>query len=110
MLTLEASPVAHHGSVSGIGWPALALRGRSAVTGSEQPISIGIPFPRGWCDAPDGLGVVDGAGRAQPCQWQVLARWPDGSTRWALLDFLARAEAGTVRRAQEAARVSVPNG
>jgi hypothetical protein len=27
-----------------------------------------------------------------PAQWEALSRWPDGSIRWALLDFLATAE------------------
>jgi YetA-like protein len=41
-----------------------------------------------------GLVACDAAGHAVPTQWDVLSRWPDGSVRWALADFLASVEEG----------------
>jgi hypothetical protein len=64
------------------------------VRGVVRPVSAGVPFPSGRYTTPERLGLLDGAGRPVPVQWHVLARWPDRSARWALLDFLVRASEG----------------
>ena len=51
-----------------------------------EPVTVGLPFPPGMCR--DEMRIV-ASGPAGPVatQTQVLERWPDGSIRWALLDF-----------------------
>ena len=60
----------------------------------DWPVSGGVPFAVG--QAPAGVGFIlhDASGAAVPLQAEVLARWPDGSARWVLLDFPATLAAG----------------
>lgn len=74
----------------------LTLRGRPSGVRHREPVSIGIPFPRGACRGIDSVGLQDGEESTVPCQWQVLSRWPDESVRWALLDFPASTGEGLV--------------
>ena len=52
-----------------------------------RPVTGGVPIRQG--DAPQGSGfaLTDAQGDVLPLQTSVLARWPDGSARWVLLDF-----------------------
>jgi hypothetical protein len=74
-----------------------AARGR-------EPLACGLPWPR--AAVPEGafLELCDARGEHVPLQMRVLDHWPDGSVRWALLDW--QADVG-----QSAAyRVSVATG
>ena len=56
-------------------------------SGEVEPITIGVPMPRGLC-RDDGVLRLSGGGRTDlPAQTRVLDRWPDGSIRWVLIDF-----------------------
>lgn len=55
------------------------------------PVSSGIPFPEGALGSAAGLRLLDAAGRETPLQASVLARWPGGAVKWALVDFLGKA-------------------
>jgi hypothetical protein len=59
-----------------------------AATAGEQPVTVGVPLPRGLLADAAGLGLLDAAGEPVPLQAAVTARWPDGSARWVLLDFV----------------------
>lgn len=54
----------------------------------NQPVSLGVPLPRGMCNEAQPLILLGDAGASIPLQTNVLARWPGGSVRWLLLDFL----------------------
>lgn len=69
-----------------------------------QPVTVGLPFPRGALRGPDEVCLRGPAGEV-PLQAEALARWPDGSVKWLLLDFLAGA-----LRAGENAWAVVPAG
>ena len=65
---------------------------------TAEPVTIGLPFPSGVCvDArlltieggPETTALQPDLGAVRPLQARVLDRWPDGSIRWALLDFQA---------------------
>lgn len=89
------------------------LSGASRWTGS-YPVTSGVPFPKGAVGSDLNLRLLDGAGEEVPLQALTLARWGDGSVKWALLDFQAR-EGGryaleygrTVRRRAFPAALSV---
>jgi hypothetical protein len=54
-----------------------------------QPVTLGVPWPRGALTVSEPLRLLDGEQRPAPLQTQPLAFWSDGSVKWLLLDFLA---------------------
>jgi len=60
--------------------------GRDRLT---EPVTVGIPFPKATVFKLSQLSLCNAGGEPQPLQAQALARWIDGSIRWALLDFQA---------------------
>src|SRR6516162_5985930 len=54
-----------------------------------EPVSCGIPWPRGVLTDPSKLWLSDSRGQAAVLQTRVLDRWPDGSVRWLLVDWQA---------------------
>jgi hypothetical protein len=65
----------------------LAVSVHSPVDGDgAQPLTIGVPFPRGSLRDVDVLVLGDGRGRSHPVQSTALARWPDGSVKWLLVE------------------------
>ena len=61
-----------------------------------EPVTLGTPFPDGFCSEGDQLALTDPFGVPVPVQTLVLDRWPSGSARWVLLDFQASCRARTV--------------
>lgn len=61
----------------------------AGVARTAAPVSASVPIPRGVLREPHGVWLADPDGRATTLQTQALERWPDGSVRWLLLDFLA---------------------
>jgi hypothetical protein len=66
----------------------LPLRVTAPAGGANQPVTVGLPFPRGLLADPGHLRLLDPEGRPAPVQAAALARWADGSVKWALLDFV----------------------
>jgi hypothetical protein len=71
----------------------LAIDG-PAATRACQPVTVGIPFPKGALPAAESLALLDAGGQPVPLQVRPLAHWSDGSVKWALLDFLLRPQHG----------------
>ena len=63
--------------------PALARAG--------EPVTVGVPLPRGLARRTDGWRLESADGTRVPVQARALDRWSDGTIRWALLDFQASA-------------------
>lgn len=61
----------------------------SAVQRVNWPVTSGVPLKEGMARREDQLAVFDANGQLVPCQFRTLARWPDGSIKWVLLDFQA---------------------
>src|SRR5438094_6500536 len=72
----------------------LVLEESAGVARHAWPASASVPLPRGHVRRPDALWLAAPDGRAAPLQTRALERWPDGSVRWLLLDFLADVPAG----------------
>ena len=51
------------------------------------PVTRGVPLPDGAIGDPGQLALFDAGGSSIPAQLRPLARWPDGSIKWVLLDF-----------------------
>jgi hypothetical protein len=71
------------------------MRGRAAA---REPITVGMPFPRGSLRDVSALALVDGDNRNVSLDAAVTERWADGSVRWALLDFQASGTSDTPAR------------
>jgi hypothetical protein len=73
----------------------LAARSRPSTPRTNEPVTLGIPLPKGLsADAAKWtLRRLDGT--RLPVQTRALDRWSDGSVRWALLDFQAAADQST---------------
>jgi hypothetical protein len=54
----------------------------------NEPIRIGIPFPRGLVFDTDELVTLDQNSKTTPSQYRVMALWPDGSIKWVLFDAI----------------------
>ncbi|MGI6417238.1 MAG: hypothetical protein ACOX1P_16375 [Thermoguttaceae bacterium] len=80
--------------------PALAGRVQltveepSGVDREQWPVTSGIPLAAGELREARQAALEAADGRAVPLQTEVLARWPDGSIRWLLLDFQVDLAAG----------------
>ncbi len=68
---------------------AILVWERSGVPREDEPVSVGIPLPRGHSRSVERVVLLDRQGAGVACQATPLARWPDGSVKWALLDFVA---------------------
>jgi hypothetical protein len=70
-----------------------------------EPITCGIPWPRGQLRETSQVAMTDAEGTSVPLQVRCLDRWADGSVRWSLLDW----QASVVGQAVYNARVA-PEG
>lgn len=66
--------------------PVVEVTEHGGVERRNWPVSVGVPFPRGQVADGEPLQVV-AEGNSIPSQARTLAHWPDGSVRWALVDF-----------------------
>lgn len=60
-----------------------------------EPVRLGVPLPRGVVDRTAQIQLATTDGRPLPVQARALDAWPDGSIRWALLDFRIDCPAGS---------------
>jgi hypothetical protein len=82
-----------------------ALRkGVSGVERKKEPVSLGLPFPRGVLKEKHGMPLLSLEG-TDAYQFRTLKKWPDGSVQWALVDFQADVKAGKMNKL-----ISVTNG
>jgi len=77
---LLAGSQAHSASV------ALTIEEPSGVARKGWPVTSGVPLPAGALKDPTKARLI-ALGRELPLQTEVLAKWPDGSVKWLLLDF-----------------------
>ena len=73
----------------------LHLEEAAGVNRTSWPVRGGVPFGQGRLRDAACLRLVTPAGTAVDCQTRTLCRWPDGSIKWALLDFQADLPANT---------------
>src|SRR5262249_44735849 len=52
------------------------------------PLRCSVPLPQGLVRDPAAdLALLDEAGKGLGAQWRVISTWPDGTARFALLDY-----------------------
>ncbi len=82
-----------------------AMAGTARITVEEPtgvarrgwPVTSGVPMAEGALPEGAAVALLSADGSQVPLQTEVLARWPDGSTRWLLLDFQTDLAAGQER-------------
>jgi len=75
----------------------LRVTNTASVDVAAQPVRGGVPFPKSVLTEPLRLRLTDAAGQEAPLQALTLARWPDNSVKWLLLDFQTGLKAGETR-------------
>jgi len=73
----------------------LLLEEQGGIKRVNEPVVVGVPFPKGSVFDLSLLTLSSPSGQQLPLQAQTLAQWPDGSAKWVLLDFQASVEANT---------------
>lgn len=64
-----------------------------APPAGRGPVTVGIPFPKGALPDARHLALRDPTGAPVRLQARALAKWADGSVKWALLDWIAAGRA-----------------
>ncbi len=59
----------------------------SGVARKGWPVTSGVPLAEGALPEGAAVALYSADGGPVPLQTEVLARWPDGSARWLLLDY-----------------------
>jgi hypothetical protein len=75
------------------------------------PASAGVPFPKGALGSDRHIRLLDASGQEAPLQTGTMARWEDGTVKWALLDFQAASKSSggyTVEYGSAVARAAAP--
>ena len=72
----------------------LERRSSAAPERWREPVTFGIPFPKGALEARRRLALIDADGQLVPTQTRTLDQWSDGSVRWLLVDAQLNAGAG----------------
>ncbi len=62
----------------------------------NEPVRIGVPFPRGFLGDIASLKLKSSGGATLALQGRPLDYWPDRSVKWALLDFFPAVEANSL--------------
>ncbi|MBM4086573.1 MAG: hypothetical protein FJ272_17455, partial [Planctomycetes bacterium] len=60
----------------------------------DEVVTAGVPLTKGTLPEAAQCRLLDEQGKEAPFVGTALARWPDGSVKWLLLDFRARVGAG----------------
>lgn len=70
---------------------AIHLEETNGVARTNEPVSLGIPLPKGAVQANQSFTLMEGQ-KPLSLQTEPLAHWPDGSIRWIHASFLANVE------------------
>ncbi|MDX9980681.1 MAG: hypothetical protein RBU25_11715, partial [Lentisphaeria bacterium] len=73
---------------------SLAVAEPGATGRLSWPLTSGVPFPQGVLAEGSQCRILTASGQPQPAQFRELARWPDGSVKWLLVDTLADTRPG----------------
>jgi hypothetical protein len=93
-ITLALATAAHAAAAADPLAVPLEVQETAGVARHAWPATASVPLPRGRVRSADALWLGNGDRRPAPLQARALERWPDGSVRWLLLDFLADVPAG----------------
>ena len=67
----------------------LSVRNSTDVARHSAPVRSGVPFPQGVLGSSRTMRLLDSPGSEIALQTRTLGHWPDGTVKWALVDFQA---------------------
>ena len=67
----------------------LTVRNPSGTARRSASVQSGVPFPEGALGSSRDMRLLDSSGSEVALQTRTLGRWPDGTVKWALVDFQA---------------------
>lgn len=67
----------------------ITIREKAGIPRRSEPTKVSLPFAVGELINEQGVALFDANSKPVPTQFEVLARWADGSIRWLLAHFLA---------------------
>ena len=73
----------------------LTVRNPAAVGCHSSPVRSGVPFPEGVLGSSQTMRLLDPSCSEVALQARTLGRWPDGTVKWALVDFQAHVPASS---------------
>ncbi|MFO8012821.1 MAG: hypothetical protein R6X20_05880 [Phycisphaerae bacterium] len=76
----------------------LTVQESAGVARRSEPISGGVPLPKGRFRKDQPFALADSGGNAVPCQFTPLVVEADGTLRWVLLDFQDDVAAGATNQ------------
>ncbi len=76
----------------------VTVREPAGIPRQHWPLTFSVPYARGALRKDETVSVRDDTGAALPVQSRALSTWPDGSTRWLLVDTQVGLRANQVRR------------
>jgi hypothetical protein len=67
----------------------LSIQDLAQVARIDEPITIGVPLPKGWYTDTSGFVLSDATGAVIPCEFRIANKWwtDKSSIRWLHLDF-----------------------
>ena len=68
-------------------------RERDGIQRRNEPVTLGVPLPRGAVREARELRLRRDSGEPEPLQARIVDRWSDGTARWVHLDFQVDCEA-----------------
>jgi hypothetical protein len=87
----------------------VTIREQAGIARRAEPTQVSLPFAVGALKDETAVAITDAGGNRVPAQFDVLARWTDGSIRWLLARFLVvLAPHGTVTLNVQQAASSPP--
>lgn len=92
-LTASASPLTAHG----LPLTKIIIEETLGIDRINEPVTVGIPFPRGILKDTSLLTLRDPETGVMPLQTEILATWSDNSLKWVLFDFQVSVKAGTAK-------------
>ena len=75
----------------------VTIREEAGIARRQEPTSVSLPFAAGDLEKETEVALSDVSGQRIDVQFDVLARWGDGSIRWLLASFLSDVPAGQQR-------------
>lgn len=76
----------------------IIVKETSGITRKNEPVTVGIPFPKGLVKNPEQLCLLSEYQKSIPVQAKTLANWHDGSLKWGLFDFQISVEKKNARQ------------
>ena len=67
----------------------LIIKEAAGLTRIDEPVQVGVPFPMGKVINFAALSLQSSEGLSIPFNIATTTNWPDGSCRWAMVDFQA---------------------